>query len=130
MNVGIIAACLPTLKPLAANRFGIVSTLTSGERYSFRYSSRNISNARSWPPVSNGYLKQSEHSKTQSYPMREVRNDAAQSKTANSFEHRGFADGRVSYELGQRRGSSVAYSDEGILPQHKGIVRTTEVRVS
>ena len=130
MNVGIIAACLPTLKPLAANFFGVVSALTSGERYGSRYGSRHTRNARSRLHISNGYLKQSERSEIQSYSMGELKNDAARLKAAGLHEHQVFADGKRLHEQGQRRGSSAADSDESILHHHTGIMRTTEVRIS
>lgn len=124
MNVGIIAACLPTLKPLAANFFGAVSALTSGERYGSRYGSRHGTNTLCRPYVSNGYLKHSERSGTQSYVMGEMKYGDARTKAGSPFEEPGFADNTA------RHGSSVAESDESIVPHDKGIMRTTEVRIS
>ena len=118
MNVGIIAACLPTLKPLAANFFGAVSALTSGERYGSRYG-----NAHSRPHVSNGYLKQPERSGNQSYAMGDMKADNTPTGTVSPFDE-GFTDSSA------RRGSSAGDSDESILRHGKGIMRTTEVRIS
>jgi len=118
MNVGIIAACLPTLKPLAANFFGVVSALTSGSQYGSRYGS----NAPSRPHISNGYMKHSERSDKQSYVMGEMKN--IRTKSRDQFEGQSPAQNTA------RRGSSAALSDEGILHHDKGIMRTTEVRIS
>ena len=103
MNVGIVAACLPTLKPLAANFFGVVSALTSGERYGPRYGSRYGSNALSRPHISNSYMKHSERIDTQSYMMGEMRNN--RTKATSPFEGQGPAESTA------RRGSSAAESD-------------------
>jgi hypothetical protein len=124
MNVGIIAACLPTLKPLASNFYGAVSALTSGERYGSRYGSGHLTNDRTRPYVSDGYMKHNERSGTHSYPMDDMR------KPGSPFEPQDFAGGATAYGTSKRRGSSAADSDESILPQQKGIMRTTEVRVS
>ena len=128
MNVGIIAACLPTLKPLVAGFLGAVSALTSGERYGSRYANTG----QSRPYVSNGYLKQSERSGTQSYAMDDIKTN----NTGNSRSNPGspyeeeYKDGVIAYGSRQRRGSRAAESDESILALHKGIMRTTEVQVS
>ncbi|KAF3042042.1 hypothetical protein E8E11_002324 [Didymella keratinophila] len=116
MNIGIIAACLPTLKPLAANFFGVVSALT------FEYGSRYGSNAPSRPHISNGYMKHSERSDTQSYVMGEMKN--TRTKAMDPFE------GQSPAQSTARGGSSAAQSDESILHHDKGIMRTTEVRIS
>ncbi|KZM21875.1 hypothetical protein ST47_g6996 [Ascochyta rabiei] len=126
MNVGIMAACLPTLKPLAAEFFGAVSALTSGERYGSQYASRGHSKARSRPYVSNGYLKQTEGSGTPSYVLEEM---DARREAASPSNQGPLGDG-LAYIVGQRRGSSAGESDESILRQHKGILRTTEVSIS
>lgn len=120
MNVGIIAACLPTLKPLAANFFGVVSALTSGGS---RYGSRYGTNAHSRPHVSNGYLQQSERIDNRSYAMDEMDADRTRKETGNELQDN-FADSTA------RRGSSAAESDESILYHSKGIMKTTEVRIS
>ena len=95
--------CLPTLKPLAANFFGVVSALTSGERYGPRYGSRYCSNAPSRPHISNSYMKHSERIDTQSYMMGEMRNN--RTKATSPFEGQGPAESTA------RRGSSAAESD-------------------
>lgn len=129
MNVGIIAACLPTLKPLVAGFLGAVSALTSGERYGSRYANTG----QSRPYVSNGYLKQSERSGTQSYAMDDMKNPSQSSNSRSNppspYEEE-YKDGVIAYGSHKRRGSRAAESDESILPLHKGIMRTTEVQVS
>ncbi|KAH7123531.1 hypothetical protein B0J11DRAFT_314047 [Dendryphion nanum] len=125
MNVGIIAACLPTLKPLAAGFLGAVSALTSGERYGSRYAP----NGHSRPYVSNGYLKQAERSGTQSYAMDDVKGSASRSAPESPYEEE-YKENTVVYGANKRRASRGAESDESILPLHKGIMRTTEVQVS
>lgn len=120
MNVGIIAACLPTLKPLFANFFGQIRALTSG--------SVGRSAGLSGPFKSSGYLKQNDRSDGGSYAMNNFSVDASMSK-----------EGAVIYggpNNRDRRWSKAAESDESILP-HQGaapkgkvIVRTTEVNVS
>jgi hypothetical protein len=132
MNVGIIAACLPTLKPLAAGFFGVVSALTSGERYGSRYGSRGHTNGRSRPQVSNGYLKQSDRSGTQSYNMDDLKESNSRASRASpefQFNEEYGAKGTVSYMANGRRGSRAGESDESILPLQKGIMRTTEVEI-
>ena len=128
MNVGIIAACLPTLKPLVAGFLGAVSALTSGERYGSRYANTG----QSRPYVSNGYLKQQERSGTQSYAMDDIKTGNtgnSRSSPGSPYEEE-YKDGVIAYGSHKRRGSRAAESDESILPLHKGIMRTTEVQVS
>lgn len=127
MNVGIIAACLPTLKPLAADFFGAVSALTSGGRYG--QGSKPGTNGGSRPFVSNGYLKQQERSATASYAMGEMRGSAGRSHPDSPYDE-DFKEGTITYV--KRRGSQSGQSDESVLPLHRthgGILRTTEVEV-
>jgi hypothetical protein len=124
MNVGIIAACLPTLKPLAADFFGAVSALTSGERYG----SRGHTKQRSRLQVSKGYLRQSEGNGTQSYNMDDLKGS---SQRANPEHPRTeiYGTGNDTYTAHGRRGSRAGDSDESDLLSRKGIMRTTEVEI-
>lgn len=128
LNVGIIAACLPTLKPLAAGFFGAVSALTSGEGYGSRYAN---SGQRSRPFHSNGYLKQEERGGTnRSYALEEMKGSRA--KTPDSLEE-DFKENAGAYLSNNiSRKSRAGESDESILPLHKngGILKTTEVEIS
>jgi hypothetical protein len=124
MNVGIIAACLPTLKPLAANFFGAVSALTSGERYGSRYGSRHGDNAHSRPHISGGYLRQFERGETESYVMGGVKKGDVRTKACIFFQEQSFVESTA------RPGNRTAESDESILHHNKSIMRTTEVRIS
>lgn len=124
MNVGIIAACLPTLKPLVSSFYGVVSAITSGERYGSRYGSRHGTNVRSRPYVSNGYLKQLDRDGTHLYVMGEMKSSGARTTAEIPLEKQSFAEGA------ERHSNSAAERDESILPQHNGIMRTTEVRIS
>jgi hypothetical protein len=122
MNTGIMAACLPTLKPLAADFFGVVSALTSGDRYGSRYGSNGPSRAN----VSRGYLKQQEQSGTRSFAMGNVKNEHYRSQHDKELD--GDYDG--TYQSPTRRGSIAGGSEESVEPLHKGIMRTTEVQIS
>jgi hypothetical protein len=114
-----MAACLPTLKPLAADFFGVVSALTSGDRYGSRFGSNGPSRVN----ASRGYLKQQEQSGTRSFAMGNVRNEHYRS------QHDKELDG--DYEQSPTsRGSVAGGSEESVEPLHKGIMRTTEVQVS
>jgi hypothetical protein len=119
LNVGITAACLPTLKPLAADFFGAVSALTSGEAYG----------SRSRPFHASGYLKQQERSGNNSYALEERKNSRPMS-APDSLEEE-FKENAGAYLSNKRRASRAAESDESILPlhQHKGILKTMEVEI-
>jgi hypothetical protein len=125
MNVGIIAACLPTLKPLAAGFFGAVSALTSGERYG----SRGHTTGRFRPQASGGYLKQSEGSGTQSYDMDHLKRITART-TPESPYMEDYSGRTVTYKAHGRKESLAGQSDESVLPLQKGIIKTTEVEVT
>jgi hypothetical protein len=116
MNVGIIAGCLPTLKPLATDFFGAVSAFT--------YGSRGHTIRRSRPQASSGYLRQSEPSERPLYSLDDLKAGPAKE---NREIHR---TGTVVYKAHGRRKSAVGTSDESILPLQKGIIRTTEVEIS
>lgn len=119
-----MAACLPTLKPLAAGFFGAVSALTSGERYGSRYAS----GPNSRPLPSNGYLKQDERSgANNSYAMDDLKDSRSGSAPDSLEEER--KEQNATYISHKRRASRSAESEDSILPRHKGIMRTTEVEV-
>jgi hypothetical protein len=116
MNVGIMAGCLPTLKPLATDFFGAVSAFT--------YGSRGHTIRRSRPQASSGYLRQSEPSGRLSYNLDDL-------KAGPAEENRDiYRTGTVVYKAHGRRKSTVGMSDESVLPLQKGIIRTTEVEIS
>ena len=121
MNTGIIAACLPTLKPLAADFFGVVSALTSGDRYGSRYASNGPSRVN----ASKGYLKQQDRSGTQSFAMGNVKSNNNRSQHDKDLD----PDFDETYNH-TRRGSVAGGSQESVEPLHKGIMRTTEVQIS
>jgi hypothetical protein len=125
MNTGIIAACLPTLKPLAADFFGVVSALTSGDRYGSRYASNGPSRAN----ASKGYLRQQDRSGTQSFAMGNVGNVRNEMHRSHNDKD---LDGGYDETYGDRtrRGSVSGGSQESVEPLHKGIMKTTEVQVS
>lgn len=122
MNVGIIAANLPTLKPLFANFFGHMRTFTKGR-------SSNQSHPLSGPFKSNGYYRQNdsnpgERSGTEgtgitgqsSYAMRDISTDTT-SKKKDSYDEI-LVLGKESYgvDVGRsRRQSTTRGSDESIL---------------
>jgi hypothetical protein len=149
MYVGIIAANLPTLKPLFANFSGHMRTLTKG-----RSTASRSSPGHSGPFASNGYHKHNgshAHSGTQdSYAMRDIGVDK-EAKKKDSYDDI-LVLGKEMYgvEVGEcRRQSTAGASDESILPhiapmspmgqvnapsgglgRNLSILKTTEVRVS
>ena len=125
MNVGIIAACLPTLKPIAASFLGTVSALTS----STRYASRHPTTGPSRPYASNGYIRQAERSGTRSFAMKDLNcsNDGSLNGSAVDKEYLGAG---VAHTTHMGRVSCAAGSEDSILPAQKGIVRTVEVEIS
>jgi hypothetical protein len=127
MNVGIIAACLPTLKPLAANFLGAVSALTTGERYGSRYGP----DGGSRPYASNGYWKQPERIAGDSFALTEIKSSNANSEL-NSPYKLDHEDGTAMYRVHGMRVSRTLErdSDESVAPLRKGILKTTEVDIS
>ena len=149
MYVGIIAANLPTLKPLFANFFGHMRTLTKG-----RSTASRASPGHSGPLASNEYHKHKDsraHSGTQSsYAMRDISVDK-EAKKKDSYDEI-LVLGKEIYgaEEGESRTQSAAgASDESILPHiaptspigrvnapsgrlggNLSILKTTKVRVS
>jgi hypothetical protein len=125
MNVGIIAACLPTLKPISASLLGTVSALTSSNRYG----SRHTVAVPSRPYVSHGYLRQAERSGVYSYAMNDLHagnDDTHMGRTTDKI----YLDDVVAHRAHRGRVSCAAGSEDSILPAHKGIMRTVEVEVS
>lgn len=146
MNVGIVAANLPTLKPLFANFFGRIRTFTKG-----RSTSSRSGPGLSAPFKSNGYFRQDDRSTNHtsscgqnSYAMRNISN-ATEPKKKDSYDEI-LVLGKENYDVsvGQsRRQSAVGASDKIVFP-HDGslsprsrclgrsleILKTTEVQVS
>jgi hypothetical protein len=160
MNVGIIAANLPTLKPLFANFFGHMRTLTKGR------SAGSRSTPLSGPFKSNGYYRQNDSSTGErsgamggGYAMRDLSTGSAdEPKKKDSYDEI-LVLGKESYRVNvgrSRRQSTTRESDESSLgrehdaptsphgplsptplsPRDQGlgrnlnILKTTEVRVS
>ncbi|PSN73976.1 hypothetical protein BS50DRAFT_670466 [Corynespora cassiicola Philippines] len=129
MNVGIMAACLPTLKPLFANFFGHIRAMTSG--------SQGRSTGLSKPYNSNGYFRQNEPT-DRSFALKEINSSLASTAQQGAYSAESpTVYGGSNWE--SRRQSKGGESDESILPlqgaphlQPKGrvIIRTTEVNVS
>lgn len=150
MNVGIIAANLPTLKPLFANFFGHVRTFTKG-----RSTGSRSGPALSGPFRSNGYCKHNDdrHMGTgaqSSYAMHGI-SGATESNKKDSYDEI-LVLGKESYgvDVGRSRRQSMAGASEESVYVHEGprspagplspmsprsggnftIMKTTEVRVS
>lgn len=160
MNVGIIAANLPTLKPLFASFFGHMRTFTKGR------STGSHSAPLSGPFKSSGYYRQNDSSTGErsgiaggSYAMRDLGTGGAdESKKKDSYDEI-LVLGKESYgvDVGRsRRQSATSGSDESSLVREHGaptslrgplsptplsprsqglgrnltILKTTEVRVS
>jgi hypothetical protein len=124
MHVGILAACLPTLKPLFASFFGQIRTFTKGT-----------------PFKSSGYTKHDDGPDMNSFPLNNL-NAGTQSHPRNMYNEDDMF-GKETYIAGgvnTRRHSRAGDSDESILSHGKrgsdglargmGIVRTTEVSVT
>jgi hypothetical protein len=136
MHVGILAACLPTLKPLFASFFGQIRTLTKGRTTG--------SNGISAPFKSNGYVKQNDGVRSNSFAMKNM-SEGSQSQPRSQYDE-DVVLGKEMYTVtsnGGRKGprrSRAGGSDESILGhEHRrsdglargmGIVRTTEVSVT
>lgn len=160
MNVGIIAANLPTLKPLFANFFSHMRTLTKGR------STGSRSAPPSGPFKSNGYYRQNDSSAVErsgiaggSYAMHDIRTGPADEPTKKDSYDQILVLGKESYGVDagrSRRQSTTRGSDESSLgrehdtptslhgplsptplsPRSQGlgrnvmILKTTEVRIS
>jgi hypothetical protein len=134
MHIGILAACLPTLKPLFASFFGQIRTFTKGRTTG--------SNGVSTPFRSNGYVKQNDAGN--SFAMKNM-SEGSQSQLRSPYDEDVIL-GKESYSVTtnggrrDRRHSRAGDSDESILshdhrrsngmPRGMAIVRTTEVSVT
>jgi hypothetical protein len=131
MNVGIIAACLPTLKPLFASFFNHIRAMTGG------------SSGHSSGYKSNGYYKQNDRKETGTSSIA-LKNMTPSTTTTSQFsspyavEVSLGKEGAIVYPSGDkwdRRLSKSGESDDSMLP-HQGrapgryIMRTTEVNIS
>jgi hypothetical protein len=160
MNVGIVAANLPALKPLFASFFGHMRTLTKGR------STGSRSTPLSGPFKSNGYYRQNDSSTDGrsgaaggSYAMRNISTDSAgEPKKKDSYDEI-LVLGKESYgvDVGRSRRQSMTRGSDGsslghehdtpmspdgpltttpLSPRAQGlgrnltILKTTEVRVS
>lgn len=136
MHIGILAACLPTLKPLFASFFGHVRTITRGRTTG--------SNGISTPFKSSGYVKHSEGNASNSFAMKNM-SEGSQSAPRSPYDEDMILDKDTYVVMTNggrrtRRHSQAADSDESILghehrrsdglPRGMGIVRTTEVSVT
>lgn len=145
MHIGILAACLPTLKPLFASFFGSIRTFTKGRTNG----SRNIST----PFKSSGYVKQDDTYNSSSFALK----DMSDTTTSSPSQPRSPYDEDVvlgkdiytvttnvtNMNMGRRgrKTSGAGESDESILGGQReqrrsgggrgmAIVRTTEVSVT
>lgn len=136
MHIGIFAACLPALKPLFANFFGQIRTLTKG---------RVTGSAITAPFRSNGYVQQRNPRSKSSFPMKNM-SEGSQSKSREMYDEDVML-GRETYtveakgRLSRMRGPA-GESDESILrysanvadreSQGRGlkILKTTEVNIT
>lgn len=146
MNVGIIAANLPTLKPLFANFFGNIRTFTKG-----RSTGSRSGHGLSAPFKSNGYFRQDDRStnhasscEQNSYTMRDINTLTGPNKK-ESYDDiliLGKENYDVSVEYSGRQSAAGASDDiasahdrlsiprSQCLSQTLPILKTTEVRVS
>jgi hypothetical protein len=136
MHIGILAACLPTLKPLFASFFGSIRTLTKGRTTG--------SGGISTPFKSNGYVKHDDTRHQNSFAMKNL-SESSQSQPRSPYDE-DVVLGKESYNVTanggrrNRRQSCAGESDESILGHDNrrsdglargmAIVRTTEVSVT
>lgn len=140
MHVGILAACLPTLKPLFSNFFGSIRTFTKGR------TSRTTGSGISTPFKSNGYMKHPDDQGQGSFAMKNL-SEGSQSRSRDPYEEDVVMGKDKSYTVEAGRGrlhrprSQAGESDESILshdaPRTRSslargmtIIKTTEVNVS
>ncbi|KAL6161683.1 hypothetical protein ACJBU6_00788 [Exserohilum turcicum] len=142
MHVGIIAACLPTMKPLLSNVFGQVRSMATRGR------TTGSNGINSTPFRSNGYVKQNESSTGNSYAMKNM-SEASQSTGRDPYDEDAVLGKDMSYTVEAGRGKTDfrrsiiggRQSDDSILsyeggcgprrpiPRGMAIVRTTEVDI-
>lgn len=140
LHVGIMAACLPTLKPMFSTFFGQIRTFTKGR------TSRNTGSGISAPFKSNGYVKYASDQGQSSFAMQDL-SEKTQSKSRDPYdEDVMLGKDKYSVEVGGRGRlggvrSQASESDESILSHERPsarrsiargmtIVRTTEVNIS
>ncbi|USP76069.1 hypothetical protein yc1106_03343 [Curvularia clavata] len=143
MHVGIIAACLPTIKPLFANFFGQVRSIATRGR------TGGSTGLNSTPFRSKGYVKQSEQHTENSFVMKNMSDGSSPSTTRDPYAE-DVVLGKDTYIVQAGRGktnfskmeSQARESDESIESFHVGcanrrtgprgltIVKTTEVAIS
>ncbi|KAF1934748.1 hypothetical protein EJ02DRAFT_167359 [Clathrospora elynae] len=139
MHVGILAACLPTLKSLFAGFFGQISSFTKGRTTGSRGIHRG-------PFRSNGYMKHSNKQGQSHFAMKNL-SDGSQSTGRDPYSEDAVL-GKETYTAEAGRGrigrptSQAGESNESILshdgsaeqrrsvPRGVAVVRTTEVNIS
>jgi hypothetical protein len=139
MHIGIIAACLPTMKPLFANFFGQMRSLATKGR---------TTGSNSTPFRSNGYMKHNDMRPSDNFAMKNM-SGGSQSTGRDPYSENAVL-GKETYTVQAGRGralsrpkSEAGESDEtildheitmgerrSVLPRGMMIVRTTEVNVS
>ncbi|KAI4622900.1 uncharacterized protein J4E87_005993 [Alternaria ethzedia] len=134
MHVGIIAACLPTMKPLFANFFGQMRSLATKGR----------TTGNSTPFRSNGYMRHNDMRPGDSFAMRNMSGgardpyseDTVLGKDTYTCEaSRGRALSRPKSLAGESDDSILEHEvntgeRRSVLPRGMTIVRTTEVNIS
>ncbi|RYN50891.1 hypothetical protein AA0118_g6774 [Alternaria tenuissima] len=142
MHVGIIAACLPTMKPLFANFFGQMRSLATKGR------TTGSNGLNSTPFRSNGYMKQDDMRPGNSFAMKNMSENSSSTGRDPYTEDAVLGKDTYHAEAGRGMGmsrprSQAGESDESILDHEVGrgnrrsvlprgmtIVRTTEVNIS
>jgi hypothetical protein len=124
MHIGILAACLPTLKPLFASFFGQIRTFTKGR----------TTGSHNAPFKGSGYVR---HDDGHSFALKNL---SGSSQSRNVYDE-DVVLGKETYIVSNgrraKRVSGAGESDESILSHGKrasgrglAIVRTTEVSVT
>jgi hypothetical protein len=142
MHVGIIAACLPTMKPLFANFFGQVRSIATKGR------TNGSTGLNSTPFRSKGYVKQSDQHTGNSFAMKSM-SEGSQSIGRDPYGE-GTALSKDTYTVEAGRGKSdfgrlesqnresddsianyeARYGPRRTSPRALTIIRTTEVAIS
>jgi hypothetical protein len=134
MHIGIIAACLPTLKPLFASFFSQIRTLTKGRSTG--------SGGLSAPYKSNGYVKHNDRRDQNSFAMNYI-SQGSNSQPRSPYDE-DVVLGKDMYTVTtsggrkDRRQSCAGESEDSILSHDKrtsqakgmAIMKTTEVNVT
>ncbi|KAL1798660.1 hypothetical protein ACET3X_002697 [Alternaria dauci] len=142
LHVGIIAACLPAMKPLFADFFGQVRSLATKGR------TTGSNGINSTPFRSNGYMKHNDMRPGNSFAMKNMSENSSSTGRDPYTEDAVLGKETYHVEAGRGRGmsrprSQAGESDESILDHEVGmadrrsvlprgmtIVRTTEVNIS